>query len=131
MANSNIQIVQIQLENKTINVPAIRSGDKLWCHYQGQNFCLELSNPSKKKRAGSNLDLGPMYAPMPAKLVRLNVKEGDLVKAKQVLMVLEAMKMEYSISAPKDAKVSKVAVSAGEQLKDSQFLIELIEQDKK
>ena len=52
-------------------------------------------------------------APMPGNILAVNVKAGDTVKKGQVLMVLEAMKMENEITCPRDGTVVSVAVSKG------------------
>ena len=52
-------------------------------------------------------------APMPGTILKVNVKNGDAVKEGQVLVVLEAMKMENEIMAPKDGTVTAVAVQKG------------------
>ena len=52
-------------------------------------------------------------APMPGTILKVNVNNGDKVKAGQVLVVLEAMKMENEILAPKDGTVTQVLVSRG------------------
>lgn len=55
----------------------------------------------------------PVNAPMPGNILRIDVKEGDKVKAGQTLLILEAMKMENEIAAPKDGTVVQVATSKG------------------
>ena len=52
-------------------------------------------------------------APMPGNILKVNVNVGDKVKEGQVLVVLEAMKMENEIMAPHDATVAQVVVSKG------------------
>ena len=52
-------------------------------------------------------------APMPGNILKVNVNVGDKVKAGTVLVVLEAMKMENEIMAPKDSTVTQVLVSKG------------------
>ena len=52
-------------------------------------------------------------APMPGNILAVNVKEGDVVKKGQVLMVLEAMKMENEIMAGVDGTVTSVCVTKG------------------
>ena len=52
-------------------------------------------------------------APMPGTILKVNVQNGQAVKAGTVLVVLEAMKMENEIMAPKDGTVTQVAVLKG------------------
>ena len=52
-------------------------------------------------------------APMPGTILKVNVKNGDTVKAGDVLMILEAMKMENEIMAPNDGVISSVNVTSG------------------
>ena len=55
----------------------------------------------------------PVKAPMPGNILDVKVKVGDTVKAGTVLCVLEAMKMENEIPAPKDGKVAQGVVTKG------------------
>ena len=52
-------------------------------------------------------------APMPGNILRVDVKQGDTVKSGQILVILEAMKMENEIVAPKDGTVAQVVVDKG------------------
>jgi pyruvate carboxylase subunit B len=71
--------------------------------------------------AGENV----VTAPMPGKVLRILVREGDEVKAGQGLLVLEAMKMENEIPSPKDGVVKKILVKEGDTVDTGQPLIEL------
>lgn len=61
-------------------------------------------------------------APMPGNILAVNVAAGDMVKKGQVLMVLEAMKMENEIMAPHDGKVTAVAVAKGAAVESGTLL---------
>ncbi len=52
-------------------------------------------------------------APMPGNILRIDVKQGDTVKEGQILVILEAMKMENEIVSPKDGTVAQVVTSKG------------------
>ena len=52
-------------------------------------------------------------APMPGNILRIDVNQGDTVKEGQILVILEAMKMENEIFAPKDGTVAQVVTSKG------------------
>jgi biotin carboxyl carrier protein len=55
-------------------------------------------------------------APMPGKIIKVLVKNGDAVKAGQPIVVMEAMKMEHTLSAPHDGTVGALAVEPGQQV---------------
>ena len=61
-------------------------------------------------------------APMPGNILSVNVAAGDAVKKGQVLMILEAMKMENEIMAPRDGKVTAVAVTKGAAVESGALL---------
>lgn len=64
-------------------------------------------------------------APMPGTINRINVKAGDAVKKGDVLIVLEAMKMENDICAPADGTVSAVLVAQGASVVTDEALVTL------
>ncbi|WP_206203388.1 MULTISPECIES: pyruvate/oxaloacetate carboxyltransferase [unclassified Thermococcus] len=68
---------------------------------------------------------GVVTAPMPGKILRILVKEGDQVKTGQGLLILEAMKMENEIPAPKDGIIKKILIKEGQTVDTGQPLIEL------
>ena len=61
-------------------------------------------------------------SPMPGNILAVNVAAGDAVKKGQVLMILEAMKMENEIMAPCDGKVTAVAVTKGAAVESGALL---------
>ncbi|HEX5071458.1 MAG TPA: biotin/lipoyl-containing protein [Vicinamibacterales bacterium] len=62
-------------------------------------------------------------APMPGRIVRVLVKPGDAVEARQGLVVVEAMKMENEIAAARAGVVKEVAVSAGQSVESGRLLV--------
>ncbi len=64
-------------------------------------------------------------APMPGTILKVNVSNGDHVKAGQVLVVLEAMKMENEILAPRDGVISQVVTSKGSSVDTGAVLLML------
>ncbi|MGI6030596.1 MAG: biotin/lipoyl-containing protein [Eubacteriales bacterium] len=62
-------------------------------------------------------------APMPGNIMKVNVKVGDTVAEGDVLLVLEAMKMENDISAPKAGKVTSVCVQQGATVDTGDVLV--------
>ena len=70
-------------------------------------------------------DKSRLVSPMPGKVVKINVKEGDEVKEGQIMMVVEAMKMENNIVATGAAKVKRILVSENQMVDNKMQLIEL------
>lgn len=64
-------------------------------------------------------------APMPGNIIKVNVKPGDAVKKGDVLVVLEAMKMENDICAPEDGTVASVETSKGATVETDAVLLTL------
>jgi propionyl-CoA carboxylase alpha chain len=64
-------------------------------------------------------------APMPGTVLRVDVRRGDRVLARQTLVVLEAMKLETPVHAPFDGTVSSVAVAPGDTVAAGQVVVEL------
>jgi pyruvate carboxylase subunit B len=77
--------------------------------------------PSPAPAAGE----GVVTAPMPGKILRILVKEGEQVKTGQGLLILEAMKMENEIPAPKDGVVKKILIKEGDTVNTSDPMIEI------
>ena len=80
----------------------------------------ELSGASKKRAGAANL-----MAPMPGLVTRINVKEGDAVRAGQGLVVMEAMKMENELRASANGTVKRVAVTPGSAVEKGSLLLEM------
>jgi 3-methylcrotonyl-CoA carboxylase alpha subunit len=74
---------------------------------------------------GAQDEKGGLAAPMPGKVVSFAVKVGDKVKAGQTLAVMEAMKMEHTITAPKDGEVSELLYAPGDQIAEGAELLKL------
>ncbi|EMI44751.1 biotin/lipoyl-containing protein [Rhodopirellula sp. SWK7] len=81
------------------------------------------------KRADSSprppIKAGSITSPMAGVVLSVDVADGEEVEQEQLLLVLEAMKMENQIIAPAPAKVAKVHVKAGESVAEGQVLVEL------
>jgi 3-methylcrotonyl-CoA carboxylase alpha subunit len=71
---------------------------------------------------------GAILAPMPGKVIAVDVAEGQTVTAGQRLMVLEAMKMEHALTAPFDGVIEGLAVTAGAQVQVEAVLVTVVPQ---
>jgi len=64
-----------------------------------------------------------IFSPMPGKVIKVNINENDKVKKGDIMIVVEAMKMENHILAPKDCNIQKINVKSGDMVESSAALI--------
>jgi acetyl/propionyl-CoA carboxylase alpha subunit len=93
---------------------------------QGEAFVFTDHPPSAEAAEGAGSD-GQVRAPMPGKVTAVGVKRGERVAQGQTLVTLEAMKMEYALSAPFDGLVAELAAEVGAQVVEGAVLAVLEE----
>ena len=81
--------------------------------------------PATAPKASGSAGAVSVKAPMPGNIMKVNVKVGDSVKKGDVLVVLEAMKMENDICAPEDGTVASVEVAQGATVETDALLVTL------
>jgi biotin carboxyl carrier protein len=104
----------------------VRTGGRTWVFLDGEVTIIEPASPSGGRAAAAD-DLGSLSAPMPATVVAIAVKPGQRVAAGDVLIRLEAMKMELPVRAPRDATVIALKCREGELVQPGVPLLELDE----
>ena len=108
---------------------SVNDEQKTIVNFHGLNFhCFrtdQLNDTMDYSRKENVNDKSTLVSPMPGKVVKINVKEGDEVAAGTVMIVVEAMKMENNIVATAKAKVKKILVTEGEMVDNKKQLIEL------
>ncbi len=98
--------------------------DARWVCCDGRAYQLEVAPEGRGRRRGGAGDEALM-APMPATVVSVLVSPGQTVRAGDVLLMLEAMKMELPVKAPRDGIVKTVRCSTGELVQPGVALIEM------
>jgi biotin carboxyl carrier protein len=73
---------------------------------------------------GASKKINDIKAPMPGLILEINVKVGQEVKEDDVLLILEAMKMENALTSPRDGIIKSISVSKSETVDKNQLLIE-------
>lgn len=68
----------------------------------------------------------PLTAPLPGKIIEIKVAPGDIVKSGDVLLIMEAMKMENNVLADKDGVIETLKVRAGDSVLEGDVLLEMI-----
>jgi 3-methylcrotonyl-CoA carboxylase alpha subunit len=99
--------------------------DERWISVDGDTYVVEIAaagGSRKKTRAGGQ---DALMAPMPATVVKLLVEPGARVAEGDTLIVLEAMKMELTVRAPRDGVVGRILCHAGELVQPGIALLEM------
>ena len=101
-----------------------QQGEQLWLY--GRYGNLELLDVTHEPAGGQNAaSSGAVKAPMDGAIVDVLVSEGERVSKGQLLVVLEAMKMEHPMKAGVDGTVRRIGISKGDQVKNRQLLVEI------
>jgi 3-methylcrotonyl-CoA carboxylase alpha subunit len=99
------------------------NGATRWAFWEGQVWEIQSAPPGRGRRRASTHDL--LAAPMPATVLRLAVGRGDRVAKGDTVLVLEAMKMELPLRAPRDGEVVGVHCQEGELVQPGVTLMEI------
>jgi biotin carboxyl carrier protein len=109
-------VVSLRIGTMAYEVKSERVAGELHLWVGSARFTAEIRDPrSLRGRARAGDDHGPrkITAPMPGKVVRLLVREGDEVEPGRAIAVVEAMKMQNEIKSPKKGSVRKILVGEG------------------
>jgi biotin carboxyl carrier protein len=113
--------VELWLEGAPPDVGVIASSQRFYAHVESERMRALSDVHGKKAGGGDNV----VKSPMPGRVLKVLVAEGDEVHAGRPLVVVEAMKMENELSAARDGKVKKVFVSPGATVDGGAKLVEL------
>lgn len=119
----------IIINNKIYSTRAFRSGNSGNSEIIVNGKAISVSAQDKKSYQGKNGSGGGaggksvISAPMPGKIVRILLKEGDDVEAKQGVIIVEAMKMQNEVLSPKTGKVASIKVTEGQVINAGDVMV--------
>lgn len=100
----------------------VRDGDDVHLFWRGTAYRLREAGEGGP---ASHRQVGGLEAPMPGKVIKVNVAPGQRVGRGQEILVIEAMKMENAIRAPRDGRVKSVAAKVGDMVSPGVVLVEI------
>jgi 3-methylcrotonyl-CoA carboxylase alpha subunit len=113
----------VELDDRRLIAGVVTVDDKRSVFLQGSTYTLLRDDPLHRVDAGDGHG-GGLTAPMPGKIVALLAQAGQKVDKGTPLLILEAMKMEHTITAPAAGVVKAFCYAAGEQVADGAALVE-------
>ena len=102
---------------------AVTAGDATWVFHDG--VVHEIAAEARDTRRRGAHAQGTLTAPMPATVIEIKVAAGDVVKRGDILIVLEAMKMEMPVRAPGDGRIKAIHCRPGDLVQPDTSLIDL------
>jgi len=122
--HAEIGKLDLLIDGQRVTAYVSSDNAKRWVTVNGQTFVLTKSSGARKGGHAHHA-AGELTAPMPGQVRAVNVSEGDAVTKGQTLLVLEAMKMEIRVQAPRDGVVSSVLVTGGQTVEREQILVKI------
>lgn len=118
---------ELVMDSRVLKATCVIDGAQVTVFHDG--VCHRLTSlQDSAEGAGDGPDTaagqGRLTAPMPGRIVKIQVTSGEMVAQGAVLLVLEAMKMEHAITAPRDGQVAALHCAVGEQVEEGAVLIE-------
>lgn len=121
--------LEVDIEGKKEWVYAALLDGEIWLHWRGQTLiAADSEREARKGRSAASSatgGAGQIKAPMPGKVTQLKVKVGSQVQAGETLLIMEAMKMEYTLVADRAGAVTAIQCQAGEPVKLGQVLVQI------
>jgi biotin carboxyl carrier protein len=108
--------IQVEYQSHIYNAEAQFIKGKLWVHFQGRTWCIEEAKKKFGKSSMGKESSGDIISPMPGKVTRILKNIGDPVSVGDVVLVMEAMKMEYTLKADIAGTLLDIFCKPGDQV---------------
>ena len=121
-------IYSILLDGRSYEVKLEPSEDGVYATVDGHRYQVQVGDPRRLPRARAVLSTAgrqKISSPMPGKVVRVLVGEGDQVETGQGLLVVEAMKMQNEIRSPKAGRIVSLRATEGAAVSGGETLAEV------
>ncbi len=117
--------ISVDLGSRRHRLELLKDGERIWV--QGQDGDLLLRQRPRFSDPESDMPAGALVAPMPGRVTMVEVEVGQVVASGELLLVVEAMKMEHRITAPHEGVVADILVAPGTQVGGGDLLVVLAE----
>jgi len=119
--------INADLAGNRTRATVVRRVNELTVFAFGGSHRLEFEVPASVEEEDPS---GRLVSPLPGAVIQVLIKNGEVVEKGQALMIIEAMKMEHTISAPQSGTVKRIYFAAGEQVSEGAQLLDFEEANK-
>ena len=116
--------LRARLDGVALSARVIRTGNRLTVFVRGGEHGVEFIDPRLASQAATGT-AGRLVAPMPGTIIRIAVEEGQEVVKGAALVVVEAMKMEHTVAAPRDGRIKALKFAVGDLVDEGAELLVL------
>ena len=121
--------IQISISDKSSIGFSEKSGNEIYVYLNGVNYVIKRESGALKDNVFEEESGDTILSPITGKLLDKKLEIGDSVSKNDVVVVLEAMKMEHRLKAPRDGKLLKLTPAGiGDQIKEGELMFELEEE---
>jgi biotin carboxyl carrier protein len=117
--------ITLRVDGQPVTVYWAVDGTRKWASQDGCTYLLERPAARSRSLQAERVAENILRAPMPAQVRTVEVEPGAEVQEGQTLLILEAMKMEIRLQAPRSGRVTRLWVETGQQVNRDQALVEL------
>ncbi len=120
-------VTAVEIEGVSIPVRTARERNRVFVWCGGRTYEFHKAEAASSRAVRHSAHAGGLLSPMPGRVRKLLVAEGDAVVRGQILLVLEAMKMEHAIRSPRDGRVGSLPFQEGDLVEAGVPVAEILE----
>lgn len=118
-------VLSLRFDGRPLTFYWAQDGSRKWISQGGCTYWLDPPAQRASQRGGEGDGNTAVRAPMPAQVLAVQVASGDPVERGQVLLLLEAMKMEIQVKSPAAGRVNRLLAAVGQTVDRDQLLVEI------
>ena len=138
LLGENMKKRKVKVDGEEFDVELEKQGSVWNVSIEGEIFNIEIegssvgeSSGSKRKKRGRGIKSGTISSTIPGKIISISVEEGDNVGEGDVVMILEAMKMQNEIQAPLSGTVTAINCKPGDSIEANSPLVVILPEENK
>ncbi|OQW50487.1 MAG: hypothetical protein A4S09_01455 [Proteobacteria bacterium SG_bin7] len=120
-----MKTLTLKVGDRHLQGKVLKIRDTLWVHLGGETFLYKPESRQGKQKQAQGISSNTVTSPMPGKVIKIAAHVNDEIMDGQVVVIMEAMKMEYSLKSTKAGKVKKISCKVGDQVQLGQILLEV------